>query len=115
VRALSAAIRTFSQDQHRRARTTACRIPASPGFPSAQPEPDPHSDSSNIRRHHQNRPGGAQARFLAEVGEAEQQRNLATLLTEYHNYRNNIMPSGPGARELIGPEARWHPDATRRQ
>ena len=48
-----------------------------------------------------NRPGGSQARFLAEIGEAEQQRNLANLLTEYQNYRSNVMPSGPGARDLI--------------
>jgi hypothetical protein len=48
-----------------------------------------------------NRPGGSQARFLAEIGEAEQQRNLATLLAEYQNFRSDIMPTGPGARELI--------------
>jgi integrase len=46
------------------------------------------------------RPGGSQARFLAEVGKEEQQRNLAVIQTEYDNYSKGIMPAGPGAREL---------------
>jgi integrase len=46
------------------------------------------------------RPGGSQARFLAEVGKEEQRRNLALVQAEYGNYRNGIMPSGPGARDL---------------
>lgn len=46
------------------------------------------------------RPGGSQARFLAEVGKEEQQRNLAIVQEEYENYQNGIMPVGPGARNL---------------
>jgi len=46
------------------------------------------------------RPGGAQARLLAEAGEHEQRRNLDILAAEYHNYQNGARPSGPGAREL---------------
>ena len=49
-----------------------------------------------------NRPGGSQARFLAEVGKEEQLRNLALIQAEYDNYKNGIMPSGPGARDLAG-------------
>jgi hypothetical protein len=47
-----------------------------------------------------NRPGGSQARFLADVGKEEQRRNLALVQAEYGNYKNGIMPSGPGARDL---------------
>ena len=46
------------------------------------------------------RPGGSQARFLAEVGREEQYRNLAIVQAEYENYQNGIKPSGPGARDL---------------
>jgi integrase len=46
------------------------------------------------------RPGGSQARFLAEIGKEEQYRNLAIVQAEYENYQNGIMPSGPGARDL---------------
>lgn len=46
------------------------------------------------------RPGGAQARLLAEIGEHEQQRNLELLLEEWRNYHDGVMPAGPGAREL---------------
>jgi len=46
------------------------------------------------------RPGGSQARLLAEIGEHEQRRNLDVLAAEYRNYRNGVRPSGPGAREL---------------
>jgi len=46
------------------------------------------------------RPGGSQARFLAEVGKEEQHRNLVLIQAEYDNYKNGIMPSGPGARDL---------------
>jgi integrase len=46
------------------------------------------------------RPGGSQARLLAEIGEHEQRRNLDVLAAEYRNYRNGARPSGPGAREL---------------
>src|SRR5260370_8950915 len=47
------------------------------------------------------RPGGAQARLLAEVSHHEQERNLALLLEEFRNYQQGTMPSGPGARPLI--------------
>ena len=46
------------------------------------------------------RPGGAQARLLAEIGEAEGARNLDLIRQEFGNYQNGIMPAGPGAREL---------------
>jgi len=46
------------------------------------------------------RPGGAQARLLAEVSHHEQERNLGLLLEEFRNYQQGIMPSGPGARQL---------------
>jgi integrase len=47
------------------------------------------------------RPGGAQAELLAEVNKHEAERNLQLVLTEFHNYRNGILPAGPGARNLI--------------
>lgn len=47
------------------------------------------------------RPGGAQARLLAEVSHHEQERNLALLLEEFRNYQQGTMPSGPGARPLV--------------
>ncbi len=46
------------------------------------------------------RPGGAQARLLAEMEEAEAGRNLNLIRQEFGNYQNGIMPAGPGAREL---------------
>jgi integrase len=46
------------------------------------------------------RPGGAQAKLLAEIGEFEAERNLSLVAAEYRNYQNGIMPAGPGAREL---------------
>ena len=46
------------------------------------------------------RPGGAQARLLAEIGEHEADRNLSLVLEEYRNYQAGIMPAGPGGREL---------------
>ncbi len=46
------------------------------------------------------RPGGAQAKLLAEIGEHEADRNLGLVLEEYRNYQAGIMPAGPGAREL---------------
>ena len=46
------------------------------------------------------RPGGAQAELLAEVNQHESERNLALLWEEFRNYRQGIMPAGPGAREL---------------
>jgi len=47
------------------------------------------------------RPGGAQARLLAEVSKHEQQRNLTLLTQAYNDYRQGVRPAGPGARELI--------------
>ena len=47
------------------------------------------------------RPGGSQARFLAEVGKEEQERNLVIVRAEYENYQNGIMPSGPDARDIV--------------
>lgn len=47
------------------------------------------------------RPGGAQGKLLAEIGEQEQQRNLELVLAEYRNYQQGIMPSGPGANDLM--------------
>jgi hypothetical protein len=47
------------------------------------------------------RPGGAQARLLAEVSEHEQQRNLELTLRAFRDYQQGIHPSGPGARELL--------------
>ena len=46
------------------------------------------------------RPGGAQAKLLAEVNQHEQERNLGLLLDEFRNYQQGIMPSGPGARQM---------------
>jgi hypothetical protein len=47
------------------------------------------------------RPGGAQARLLAEVSKHEQQRNAALLTQAYQDYRQGVLPAGPGARDLI--------------
>jgi integrase len=47
------------------------------------------------------RPGGAQAKFLAEVGAEEHQRNLGLLLDAIANYQHSIRPAGPHAKELI--------------
>jgi hypothetical protein len=47
------------------------------------------------------RPGGAQARLLAEVSEHEQQRNLDLTLQAFRDYQQGVHPSGPGARELL--------------
>jgi hypothetical protein len=46
------------------------------------------------------RPGGAQARLLAEIGEHEQQRNLDVLVAEFRNFQAGVRPAGPGARDL---------------
>jgi hypothetical protein len=46
------------------------------------------------------RPGGAQAELLAEVNRHEAERNLDLVWAEFRNYRQGIMPAGPGAREL---------------
>ncbi|KAA2262856.1 site-specific integrase [Solihabitans fulvus] len=47
------------------------------------------------------RPGGAQARLLAEVSDHEQQRNLDLTLQAFGDYQQGIHPAGPGARELL--------------
>lgn len=47
------------------------------------------------------RPGGAQAKFLAEVGAEEQKRNLGLLLDEIGNYQRGVRPAGPHANDLI--------------
>jgi hypothetical protein len=47
------------------------------------------------------RPGGAQAKFLAEVGHEEKKRNLGLLLDEIENYQRGVRPSGPHAPEVI--------------
>src|SRR6266567_6976511 len=39
-------------------------------------------------------------KLLAEIGEAEGNRNLSLIREEFGNYQNGIMPAGPGAREL---------------
>ena len=41
------------------------------------------------------RPGGAQAKLLAEIAEDEASRNLQIVLTEFRNYQNGIMPAWP--------------------
>jgi len=46
------------------------------------------------------RPGGAQAKLLAEIGKHEGDRNLNLIRQEFVNYQNGIQPAGPGARQL---------------
>lgn len=48
-----------------------------------------------------NRPGGAQAVFLAEVGKEEESRNLSLTLRAFRDYQAGRRPSGPGARDLL--------------
>jgi len=48
------------------------------------------------------RPGGAQARLLAEVNAHEAERNLQLVLEEFRNYQHGVLPAGPGAGELAG-------------
>ncbi|MFI1584678.1 site-specific integrase [Embleya sp. NPDC020630] len=47
------------------------------------------------------RPGGAQAKFLAEVNAEESERNKDLVLTEFRRYQQGHLPAGPGARDLI--------------
>jgi hypothetical protein len=47
------------------------------------------------------RPGGAQARFLAEVNQEESERNTGLVLAEFRSYQQGRMPAGPGARDLV--------------
>lgn len=46
-------------------------------------------------------PGGAQAAFLADVAAEEQEANKNLTLAAFRDSQNGIMPSGPGARDLI--------------
>ncbi|WP_371551389.1 hypothetical protein OG266_38420 [Streptomyces sp. NBC_00554] len=48
-----------------------------------------------------NRPGGAQAIFLAEVGKEEESRNQTLTLQAFRDYQAGRRPSGPGARDLL--------------
>lgn len=48
-----------------------------------------------------NRPGGAQAKFLAEIGESEQGRNLTLTLQAFRDFQAGHQPTGPGARDLV--------------
>lgn len=48
-----------------------------------------------------NRPGGAQAKFLAEIGEAEHDRNLTLTLEAFRDFQAGRQPAGPGARDLM--------------
>lgn len=48
-----------------------------------------------------NRPGGAQALFLAEVGKEEESRNLSLTLRAFRDDQAGRRPSGPGARDLL--------------
>jgi hypothetical protein len=47
------------------------------------------------------RPGGAQAKLLAEIADEEQHRNLRLLAQAYEDYQRGERPVGPGARDLI--------------
>ncbi|MFJ9840949.1 site-specific integrase [Kitasatospora sp. NPDC101155] len=47
------------------------------------------------------RPGGTQSLFLAEVGKEEQNRNLQLTRQAFEDYRNGVLPAGPGARDLV--------------
>ncbi|OMI88452.1 hypothetical protein BSZ07_17390 [Streptomyces sp. M1013] len=48
-----------------------------------------------------NRPGGAQAKFLAEIGESEHNRNLTLTLQAFRDFQQGRQPAGPGARDLV--------------
>ncbi|MFD3658868.1 hypothetical protein [Streptomyces sp. NPDC058620] len=48
-----------------------------------------------------NRPGGAQAKFLAEVGESEHNRNLTLTLQAFRDFQAGHQSVGPGARDLV--------------
>jgi integrase len=47
------------------------------------------------------RPGGAQARLLADVAKEERERNLLLLEQAYADHQRGVQPAGPGARELL--------------
>ncbi|WP_405747183.1 site-specific integrase [Streptomyces sp. NBC_01525] len=48
-----------------------------------------------------NRPGGAQAIFLAEIGKEEESRNQTLTLQAFRDYQAGRRPSGPGAQGLL--------------
>ncbi|WP_205328663.1 hypothetical protein [Glycomyces sp. YM15] len=47
------------------------------------------------------RPGGHQAAFLAEVSAAEEAEHTRLTVEAYDQYRQGVMPTGQGARDLI--------------
>jgi hypothetical protein len=47
------------------------------------------------------RPGGAQARFHAEMAAEERKHKQQLAATAYRDYQNGILPAGPGARSLL--------------
>jgi hypothetical protein len=47
------------------------------------------------------RPGGAQARFHAEMVAEEHAHNIELTAAAYRDYRNGRLPAGPGAKNLI--------------
>lgn len=59
------------------------------------------------------RPGGSQSMFFAEVQGEEHAHHLELTVAAFNDYRSGIMPSGPGARELIN--AFEHVDSQLRQ
>ena len=46
------------------------------------------------------RPGGAQAKLLAEIAAHEHDRNQQLVLAQFRGYQQGTMPAGPGARDL---------------
>lgn len=47
------------------------------------------------------RPGGSQAHFRAEIEDEEHQHHLQLTTAAYQQYLAGVMPTGPGARDLI--------------
>ena len=47
------------------------------------------------------RPGGAQAKLLAEITEQEHERSRQLVLAQFRDYQQGTMPAGPGARDLM--------------
>ncbi|WP_438293140.1 site-specific integrase [Streptomyces sp. HUAS TT7] len=47
------------------------------------------------------RPGGSQATLLAEVAQEEQVRNRELTAQAFRDFQDGILPSGPGAKDLI--------------
>ncbi|MGY1439111.1 hypothetical protein [Streptomyces reniochalinae] len=48
------------------------------------------------------RPGGHQAAFAAEVAAEEEAEHLRLTVAAYEDYQRGVLPSGQGARDLIG-------------